>query len=84
MSTSTVKRWLKVLEIKQKDEHEGKVTPWINHDIVPLPPSRRTWGAWSFVGFWMLTGFNISGWTTASSLLGLGLNVCRETRVLAL
>ncbi|KAM5530588.1 hypothetical protein V8D89_015747 [Ganoderma adspersum] len=66
---------LKRLEVGHKNEDEGPATAWINHDIIPLPPSRRTWGAWSFVGFWLLTGFNISGWTTASSLLGLGLNV---------
>ncbi|KAI0641777.1 NCS1 nucleoside transporter family [Trametes meyenii] len=66
---------LKRLEIKHKDEFEGEVTAWINRDIVPLPPSRRTWGAWSFVGYWLLTGFTIGGWTTASSLLGIGLNV---------
>ncbi|KAH9895754.1 NCS1 nucleoside transporter family [Cubamyces lactineus] len=66
---------LKRLEVKRKNEFEGESTAWINRDIVPLPPSRRTWGAWSFVGYWLLTGFNISGWSTASSLLGLGLNV---------
>ncbi len=68
-------RLLKRLEVGHKNEDEGPATAWINRDIIPLPPSRRTWGAWSFVGFWLLTGFNISGWTTASSLLGLGLNV---------
>ncbi|KAI0367930.1 NCS1 nucleoside transporter family [Pilatotrama ljubarskyi] len=66
---------LKRLEVKHENEIEGESTAWINRDIVPLPPSRRTWGSWSFVGYWLLTGFNISGWTTASSLLGLGLNV---------
>ncbi|KAI0822158.1 NCS1 nucleoside transporter family [Trametes gibbosa] len=66
---------LKRLEVKSEHPQEGKATAWINRDIIPLPPSRRTWGSWSFVGYWMLTGFNISGWTTASSLLGIGLNV---------
>lgn len=65
---------LKKLEVKH-EAGEAKSTAWINRDIVPLPPSRRTWGAWSFVGYWVLTGLNISGWTTASSLLGLGLSV---------
>ncbi|OSD00410.1 NCS1 nucleoside transporter family [Trametes coccinea BRFM310] len=66
---------LRRLQVKRKNEFEGEATAWINRDIVPLPPSRRTWGAWSFVGYWLLTGFNISGWSTASSLLGIGLNV---------
>ncbi|KAH9849118.1 NCS1 nucleoside transporter family [Lenzites betulinus] len=67
--------FLQRLEVKSEHPQEGKATAWINRDIIPLPPSRRTWGSWSFVGYWMLTGFNISGWTTASSLLGIGLNV---------
>ncbi|RPD56817.1 NCS1 nucleoside transporter family [Lentinus tigrinus ALCF2SS1-7] len=66
---------LRRIAVRQKNVYEGQTSAWINHDIVPLPPSRRTWGSWSFVGFWLLIGFNISGWTTASSLLGLGLNV---------
>ncbi|KAF5374309.1 hypothetical protein D9758_004637 [Tetrapyrgos nigripes] len=66
---------LKKLEVPHKEEAVFELTPWINRDIVPLPPSRRTWGPWSFVGFWMVTGINISGWVSASSLLALGLNV---------
>lgn len=50
-------------------------SPKLNRDNVPLPPSRRTWGAWSYVGFWVTTGVNISGWTGGSSLLALGLSV---------
>ncbi|TBU27109.1 permease for cytosine/purines, uracil, thiamine, allantoin-domain-containing protein [Dichomitus squalens] len=74
-SKSRILQLVKRLEVERENEYEGEATAWINRDIVPLPPSRRTWGSWSFVGFWLLTGFNISGWTTASSLLGLGLNV---------
>jgi len=47
----------------------------LNRDTVPLPPSRRTWGPWSFVGYWITTGVNISGWTGGSALLSLGLTV---------
>lgn len=74
-----LKSWLKRFEVEQSHEHyhssEAHVTAWVNPDIVPLPPSRRTWNSWSFVGFWLLTNFNIAQWTTASSLLGIGLNV---------
>ncbi|KAJ7166348.1 NCS1 nucleoside transporter family [Mycena crocata] len=66
---------LKRLEVPHEKDANFELGRWINRDIVPLPPSRRTWGAWSFVGFWLVTGINISGWTTASSLLSLGLNV---------
>ncbi|KAK7445174.1 hypothetical protein VKT23_009605 [Stygiomarasmius scandens] len=66
---------LKKLEVPHEKDAVYELTPWINRDIVPLPPSRRTWGSWSFVGFWLVTGINISGWTGASALLALGLNV---------
>ncbi|RPD58302.1 NCS1 nucleoside transporter family [Lentinus tigrinus ALCF2SS1-7] len=75
MKSFSTQGLMRRLEVRQKNAYEGQTNAWINRDIVPLPPSRRTWGSWSFVGFWLLTGFNISGWTTASSLLGLGLNV---------
>ncbi|CDK28780.1 unnamed protein product [Kuraishia capsulata CBS 1993] len=49
---------------------------YVNEDTVPLPPHRRTYGPWSFIGLWVVTGsFNIGGWTTGSSLIALGLNV---------
>jgi NCS1 family nucleobase:cation symporter-1 len=24
-----------------------------NHDLKPVEPERRQWGAWNFVGFWI-------------------------------
>jgi NCS1 family nucleobase:cation symporter-1 len=48
----------------------------MNKDTRPLPPSRRPYGPWHFVGLWVITGaFNVAGWTTGSSLIALGLNV---------
>ncbi|KAI0699509.1 NCS1 nucleoside transporter family [Cerioporus squamosus] len=75
MESTFARNMLRRLQVQQRNTYEGQANAWINRDIVPLPPSRRTWGAWSYVGFWLLIGFNISGWTAASSLLGLGLNV---------
>ncbi|KAJ7082975.1 NCS1 nucleoside transporter family [Mycena epipterygia] len=75
MSTTKSKRFMEWLVVPHEKDANFELTRWINRDIVPLPPSRRTWGPWSFVGFWLVIGINISGWTTASSLLALGLNV---------
>ncbi|CAD6588364.1 MAG: hypothetical protein CYPHOPRED_004373, partial [Cyphobasidiales sp. Tagirdzhanova-0007] len=72
---STMRKFLDSLKVKEQKDDDIPTSTWINRDIQPLPPSRRTWGPWSFVGFWMMNGFNISGWATASSLLALGLNV---------
>lgn len=30
-----------------------------NHDLKPVEPERRQWGAWNFVGFWIADSFNI-------------------------
>ncbi|KAI9367374.1 permease for cytosine/purines, uracil, thiamine, allantoin-domain-containing protein [Aspergillus egyptiacus] len=53
-----------------------QVDIYVNKDTRPLPPARRPYGPWHFVGLWMVTGsFNVGGWTTGSSLISLGLNV---------
>jgi NCS1 family nucleobase:cation symporter-1 len=36
---------------------------------------RRTWGYWPYVGFWVTTTINVSGWSGGAALLGLGLTV---------
>ncbi|KAL1969420.1 hypothetical protein VTN77DRAFT_8858 [Rasamsonia byssochlamydoides] len=30
-----------------------------NHDLRPVEPERRTWGAWNFVAFWIADSANI-------------------------
>jgi NCS1 family nucleobase:cation symporter-1 len=35
-----------------------------NHDLKPVEPERRQWGAWNFVGFW------IGAWNLFMSLFG--------------
>lgn len=59
-----VRRVCKALEVPADEEAEMASSRWINRDIMPLPPSRRKWGAWSFVGYWCTTGITITGCTT--------------------
>ncbi|ODN98377.1 hypothetical protein L198_03621 [Cryptococcus wingfieldii CBS 7118] len=47
----------------------------LNRDNVPLPPSRRTWGVWSYAGFWICSAINVSGFAAGASLLSLGLTM---------
>ncbi|KAF4912462.1 Uracil permease [Colletotrichum viniferum] len=62
--------------IEVSRETDVVTTAYMNRDTRPLPPERRTYGPWQFVGLWVVTGsFNIGGWTTGSSLIALGLNV---------
>ncbi|RDW83631.1 nucleobase cation symporter-1 family protein [Aspergillus mulundensis] len=67
-------RLLRRLEVNR--DTDAQVDIYVNKDTRPLPPSRRPYGPWHFVGLWMVTGsFNVGGWTTGSSLISLGLNV---------
>ena len=69
-----LKAALQRLEVRR--ETDIVTTAYMNKDTRPLPPDRRTYGPWHFVGLWIVTGsFNIGGWTTGSSLIALGLNV---------
>lgn len=68
------RRLLHRLEVKQ--DTDADVDIYLSKDTRPLPPSRRTYGPWEFVGLWLVTGsFNVGGWTVGSSVISLGLNV---------
>ncbi|ROV96956.1 hypothetical protein VSDG_04129 [Cytospora chrysosperma] len=72
--TSLTRRLLHRLQVKQ--DTDADVGIYLNKDNRPLPPSRRTYGPWEFVGLWLVTGsFNVGGWTVGSSVISLGLNV---------
>ena len=45
-----------------------------NHDLKPVEPARRQWGAWNFVGFWIADSFNINTWMISSSMVVAGLS----------
>ena len=40
-----------------------------NHDLKPVEPARRQWGAWNFVGFWVGMFFNVDGFSHYSRLI---------------
>ncbi|KAK1637396.1 uracil permease [Colletotrichum phormii] len=73
-TSSWSRRLLRRVEVNRDTDTDVDI--YVNKDTRPLPPSRRTYGPWEFVGLWMVTGsFNVGGWTTGSSLISLGLNV---------
>ncbi|KAG5940876.1 hypothetical protein E4U53_007536 [Claviceps sorghi] len=45
-----------------------------NHDLKPVEPERRQWGAWNFVGFWIADSYNINTWMISSSMIIAGLS----------
>lgn len=57
-------------------ERDGQATSHlINHDIVPMPPSRRTWGWLEYTGFFFISQFCIGVWAGSAAMLGIGLAV---------
>ena len=56
-------------------DKEGTVSAWINDDIRPLPPWRRTWTQWVYVSFWAVNQVCLSNWQLGSSLVSAGLSV---------
>ncbi|KAK0391327.1 hypothetical protein NLU13_0828 [Sarocladium strictum] len=51
------------------------VNVWINDDIRPLEPERRTWTTWTFVSFWLVNQIALSNWQLGASLVATGLSV---------
>ncbi|KAL1960483.1 hypothetical protein VTO42DRAFT_7782 [Malbranchea cinnamomea] len=48
---------------------------WINDDIRPLPPARRTWTQWAFISFWAINQIALGNWQVGASLIAVGLSV---------
>ncbi|KAF2094737.1 NCS1 nucleoside transporter family protein [Rhizodiscina lignyota] len=48
---------------------------WINDDIKPLPPTRRTWNRLAFISFWAINQICLSNWQLGGSLVAFGLSV---------
>ncbi|KAL1847506.1 hypothetical protein VTK73DRAFT_10341 [Phialemonium thermophilum] len=51
------------------------LSAWINDDIRPLEPERRTWTRWVFISFWAINQIALSNWQIGSSLVAVGLSV---------
>ncbi|KAL1689819.1 permease for cytosine/purines, uracil, thiamine, allantoin-domain-containing protein [Schizophyllum commune] len=64
-----------------EDKHE-KTDSWSNRDLIPLPPSRRTWGLFEYFGYWSLSSLNISAWQMPNSYLTVGLSVGQSMGVI--
>ncbi|KAK7415946.1 hypothetical protein QQX98_005519 [Neonectria punicea] len=62
------------LECPKDDEANYDNTQWCNRDLIPIPAERQTYGQWSYVGYWTVSGSCVSAWTTGSTLLEFGLS----------
>lgn len=61
------------LEVPHCANYEPSVLK--NLDLEPIQPPRRTWGFWSFFGYWAVPNLTIWTWSTGSSILALGMNI---------
>ncbi|KIJ46307.1 hypothetical protein M422DRAFT_226826 [Sphaerobolus stellatus SS14] len=50
-------------------------SPYQNEDVLPLPPSRRTWSKKFFIFVWLSTAISTGEWSNASTALAIGLTV---------
>ncbi|EQL01802.1 NCS1 family nucleobase:cation symporter-1 [Ophiocordyceps sinensis CO18] len=62
------------LECPRDDGAHYENTTWCNRDLIPIPPDRRTFGVFSYLGYWTVSGSNISAWALGSTLLTFGLS----------
>lgn len=53
------------------DSAAGKL---INEDLVPSPPARWTWNAWSYLAYWWSEAWAVSTWSIGSSMVTLGVS----------
>ncbi|KAJ3544058.1 hypothetical protein NM208_g3251 [Fusarium decemcellulare] len=67
-------RYKRKLECPKDDEANYDNTQWCNRDLIPIPTERQTYGQWSYVGYWTVSGSCVSAWTTGSTLLEFGLS----------
>ncbi|KAI8958488.1 uracil permease [Daldinia sp. FL1419] len=66
-----------------ESRHE-QTDQWSNRDLIPLPPSRRTWGWFHYFGFWTLSSLNIINWQTPNSFLTQGLSVSQAMLIIVI
>ncbi|KIV84837.1 hypothetical protein PV11_00592 [Exophiala sideris] len=60
-------------ELVRTDAADSPSTRWINNDLRPTPPERRTWTWYHLPLFWSGLAFGTTGWNIASSLIAVGL-----------
>ncbi|KAI0155974.1 permease for cytosine/purines, uracil, thiamine, allantoin-domain-containing protein [Pestalotiopsis sp. NC0098] len=61
--------------LKADDANHEEVNAWCNRDLIPLPPSRRTWGWFNFFGCWSVSSLTVATWQTPNTFLTQGLSV---------
>jgi hypothetical protein len=53
INTSKARRFLDRIAVDSEPGLTNSQLMLTNHDLKPVEPERRQWGAWNFVGFWI-------------------------------
>ncbi|KAL8342020.1 hypothetical protein RB598_003776 [Gaeumannomyces tritici] len=75
MAMNLLRRARDAATLKADESRHEETTSWVNRDLVPLPPSRRTWGWFNFFGAQSLGALNMSSWQLPNAFLTQGLSV---------
>ncbi|TLD11019.1 hypothetical protein PgNI_05440 [Pyricularia grisea] len=75
MASRSLRKLREVVTLQADESRQEETTTWNNRDLVPLPPSRRTWGWFNFFGASTLGALNMSTWQTPNTFLTQGLSV---------
>ncbi|KAF2031217.1 NCS1 nucleoside transporter family [Setomelanomma holmii] len=74
LRSSKIAHWSNKLAVASEPGLTTAQLMLYNHDLKPVEPERRQWGAWNFVGFWVADSFNINTWMISSSNIVDGLS----------
>ncbi|CAG8983930.1 hypothetical protein HYALB_00006897 [Hymenoscyphus albidus] len=79
---TVIRRVKEAAALRGNEEKHEQTDAWSNRDLIPLPPIRRTWGAFHYFGFWTLSSLNIATWQTPNTFLTQGLSVGQSMLVI--
>ncbi|ORX43457.1 NCS1 nucleoside transporter family [Hesseltinella vesiculosa] len=72
-NSPTFRAFLKKLEVPQ-DNTITTESRWINQDLAPIPPERRTWKWWNFCAFWISDCLNVNTFMIGGTYIAVGCN----------
>ncbi|KAI0312126.1 permease for cytosine/purines, uracil, thiamine, allantoin-domain-containing protein [Amylostereum chailletii] len=71
-----------LVRLRGDEQKHEQTDAWCNRDLVPLPPSRRTWGMFEYFGYWTLSSLNVATWQMPNTFLTAGLSVGQSMAVI--
>ncbi|KAH8591453.1 uracil permease [Bisporella sp. PMI_857] len=84
MASRVFRRVREKVVLKGDESKHEQTDAWSNRDLIPLPPSRRTWSSFHYFGIWTLSSLNIATWQTPNTFLTQGLSVGQAMAIIIL